>query len=159
MFIIRPWYGWFENCNVSYIINGWIKIVARFISLSLVFFLWIPQNQGILRREDSSLVTKHAFKACLGNVLREESSLVFLNSEENPGLGEEGKSERRFSKSSKPIKNPPFHWFLRLDPNPPPHHRILQIHRGKETPKLQKWLLLGVSQNLECNDSSLQISL
>ena len=40
------------------------------------------------------VVTHVEFRASLGNVLEEESSLIFLDFEENPHLGEERKSNR-----------------------------------------------------------------
>lgn len=83
------------------------------VLIKFVFFMvswWVKVGIGELM--EKRFVER--LMAHLGHVLEEESSLVFFNFEEIPCFGEDRKSEKGFSKSSQPIKNPFFHLFLGL---------------------------------------------
>lgn len=72
--------------------------------------LWCPIvfYAFILEGESMPMVTICiSLRACLGNILTEESFLVFLDFEENPHLDEKMKIERGFSYSSQTLKNTP----------------------------------------------------
>lgn len=94
-------------------------------------------------KNNKSFDPSFTLRACLSNFLGEESFFVSLDSEENPRLEEERKSERILQTLSS-RQNPLFHRLLGLH-LPSSLHRVLQIHKGQEALKLQ-----GVNNRLSC---------